>query len=279
MQKRSKSAIIRTPNFPCDSPGYFYSMLMLYVPHRSSNEFDITVARDMFLEKVRYGHIDREHLTNDNLIHEIETAVESLRMLENDILDTDNNMNSNNHDDTELDMFANNFNENCTSAHSGGTVITSDSNIVLGQNVTYLHNLQTSSMSSDDITQLNIEQKSVFDYVMKNAHLKTQIHLFCTGPGGTGKSFLIRLITKHLCQNFAMQHGTRPVLLAGPTGICSRNIQGITLHSLLKLPIDSGRRSYRSLGNQALNELRQKFSAVSHLIIDEISMVSSQMLS
>ena len=279
MQKRSKAAVIRTPNFPRDSPAYFYSMLMLFVPHRSSDEFDINIAKDMFVEKVTHGYIDREHLDNENLIHQIETDIESLRTLEDNLLDINNDMSTESYDDIQLDMFANNCNENCTSASSDELIGVSNMSIVMPENVTYLHYLETSSTSCANVTQLNTEQKSVFDYVMNNAHLRKQIHLFYTGPGGTGKSFLIRMITQHLCQKFARQHGTKPVLLVGPTGICSRNIHGVTLHSLLKLPIDTGRRSHRALGSQALNELRHRFAAVSHLIIDEISMVSSQMLS
>ena len=96
----------------------------------------------------------------------------------------------------------------------------------------------------------------VFDFVMKNAQNRNPIHLFCTGPGGVGKSYLIHCITQNLCKKYPRQHGVKPVLLAGPTGICSRNINGVTLHSLLKLSVDSGKRmSYQALGSLALKQL------------------------
>ena len=238
MKKRTKAAVIRTTKFSRGSPEYFYSMLMLCMPHRSSDEINISTAKDIFLERIVNGHIDYEHLQSENLVHEIETAVESLRNLENDSCTVDSN--ENNENIIQHDMFANTFNENYTSHNCDRVTTESSSDMVtLENNSTYLHSLQTSINSGADKTQLNEEQKSVFDYVMKNARAQKQIHVFCTGPGGTGKSFLIRCITQHLCLKYARQHGVRPVVLAGPTGICSKNINGVTLHSLLKLPIDS----------------------------------------
>ena len=164
--------------------------------------------------------------------------MESLRNLEDNSGGIDSN--ENNDDIIQHDMFANTFDEDYISCIDHQVTTESSSlTVTLENNGTYLHSLQTSSNSDVDVSQLNVEQKSVFDYVMKNAHAQKQIHLFCTGPGGTGKSFLICCITQHLCLKYAKQHGIKPVVLAGPTGICSKNIHGVTLHSLLKLPIDS----------------------------------------
>ena len=188
-------------------------------------------------------------------------------------------MDSDDDNEVEIDMFSNNVNE--TSYMEGQFEhfeIRSSDMLTVDTDTTYLHNLETGCNNGADITQLNTEQKVVFDYVMNNANVKKQVLVFCTGPGGTGKSFLIRCVTQHLCQTFAREQGIKPVLLAGLTGICSRNINGVTLHSLLKLPIDSGQRSYRALGSQAMNNLQNTFTGVTHLIIDEISMVSSQVL-
>ena len=274
MKKRTRAAVIRTCKFARASPEYFYSLLMLCMPHRSSDEISIQTAREVFFEKVTNGVIDMQHLQNENLIEEIEIAVQSLRELGNGDMDSDDD-----NEEVEIDMFTNNVNETFdTENQFDHSDIRSCDILTVDNNSTYLHNLEASCNNCVDITQLNIEQKVVFDYVMKNANIKKQVLVFCTGPGGTGKSFLIRCLTQHLCKSFAKQQGIRPVLLAGPTGICSKNINGVTLHSLLKLPIDSGRRSYRALGSQAMNNLRNTFTGVTHLIIDEISMVSSQVL-
>ena len=274
IMKRSQAAVVRTCKFPRGSAEYFYSLLMLSMPHRSSAEIDIKTAKDVFLEKIASGEIDMEHLTHEHLVQEIENAVESLRILEDDANNGDSDTDLSN--DVQVDVFNNEESED----YSSERYLQRSEISMLPNNNTYLHNLETScnTNSNYDMNQLNSEQRSVFDYIMKNVQLRKPICVFCTGPGGTGKSFLIHCITRHLCQNFAKQQGVKPVLLAGPTGICSQKINGVTLHSLLKLPIETVQRSYRALGNQALNELCNKFSGVTHLIIDEISMVSSEVL-
>ena len=84
MKKRTRAAVIRTCKFARGSPEYFYSLLMLCMPHRSSNEINVQTAKEVFFEKVTNGAIDIEHLQNENLVEEIEIAVQSLRLLNND---------------------------------------------------------------------------------------------------------------------------------------------------------------------------------------------------
>ena len=66
------------------------------------------------------------------------------------------------------------------------------------------------------------------------------------------------------------------VLLTAPTGVVSFNIQGMTLHSALLLP--TSQFSYQPLSQDKLNTLRTKLSNLQLLIIDEVSMVGSNML-
>src|SRR5438045_4166505 len=61
---------------------------------------------------------------------------------------------------------------------------------------------------------------------------------FVTGPGGTGKSFLLCAI-QHWCNN-----SCNPCLLLAPTGIEARNIDGNTIHSALSIYSEAG--SYRT---------------------------------
>jgi len=73
--------------------------------------------------------------------------------------------------------------------------------------------------------------------------------------------------------------GSNPVLVCGPTGMSARNIHGKTLHSALKLPVQHGSEpSYKELSSKTLQELRSLYRSVHTLVIDEISMVSSQTL-
>ena len=92
----------------------------------------------------------------------------------------------------------------------------------------------------------------------------TQGNLFLTGRAGTGKSTLLKKIVAAA--------GDRAVVLA-PTGIAAVNIGGQTLHSFFKFPP-------RLIEPTDVRRLRtaRLIKAVETLIIDEVSMVRSDML-
>ena len=82
------------------------------------------------------------------------------------------------------------------------------------------------------------------------------------------------------CETLRLSGEVKPdviVLLTAPTGdVASFNIQGMTLHSALLLP--TSKFSYQLLSQDKLNTLRTKLSNLQLLIIDEVSMVGSNML-
>jgi hypothetical protein len=96
------------------------------------------------------------------------------------------------------------------------------------------------------------------------------------GGAGTGKSF----VSKSMCDTFLRLIPGSVVLVAAPTGVAAFNVQGQTLHSLLKLSVDRDgkRQSMSELSTADLLFLRQIFRVCSLLLIDEISMVSSEVL-
>ena len=96
------------------------------------------------------------------------------------------------------------------------------------------------------------------------------------GPGGCGKSHFVRALVTTL------RDANVKVAIGAPTGCAAFLINGGTLHSLLKLPVDN--ESYGK-GNQyddvlpqgaALANLREFWRQVQVLVIDEISMISAQ---
>ncbi|KAI4879221.1 hypothetical protein NFI96_027864, partial [Prochilodus magdalenae] len=107
-----------------------------------------------------------------------------------------------------------------------------------------------------------------------------QFLYYVAGTAGTGKSHLIKSVyaeaTKILqrmpCVREEADISKPTVLLTAFTGCASHNINGKTLHALLKLP-RSLKPPYQGLGN-SLDEIRANFSNVQIMIIDEISMVS-----
>ena len=104
--------------------------------------------------------------------------------------------------------------------------------------------------------------------------------VFMSGPGGVGKSHVIRLIhsdtLKLLRLSGCIDPGDVTVLLTAPTGVAAFNISGMTLHAAFTLNI--GKFGYQPLSSEKLNTLRTKLSNLLLLIIDEVSMVGSNML-
>ena len=97
------------------------------------------------------------------------------------------------------------------------------------------------------------------------------------GWDGVGKSHVISLIRNDAVKFLRLSGQVQPedvvVLLTAPTGVAAFNIQGMTLHSALLL--GTTKFSSQPLTHDKLNTLRMKLA---NLIIDEISMVGSNML-
>ncbi|KJZ69841.1 hypothetical protein HIM_10769 [Hirsutella minnesotensis 3608] len=123
---------------------------------------------------------------------------------------------------------------------------------------------------------LNPEQRLVYDTVM--GHFLTQacsqLLLHVDGGGGTGKSYLINLLSAHL-QAASGGRGT-PVWRAAPTGVAGNQISGTTLHSLLHLPIN---KDFKPLSAIDKAQLQKKLRDIKYLIVDEKSMLGLRQLS
>ena len=138
------------------------------------------------------------------------------------------------------------------------------------------------------IRSFNKEQKKVFDFVHKWArdHVKYRssrrkkevqpVHLFITGGGGCGKSHLLRIIYQSITKTLMYNGGdpSKPrVLLLAPAGVAAINIDG-TIHSGLGINCNG---KFYPLKDKQKIILRNKFSEVRLIIIDEISMVSRKL--
>ena len=124
---------------------------------------------------------------------------------------------------------------------------------------------------------LNKEQRLVYDTIMGHSQNSNAppVLLHVDGGGGTGKSYMVNMLSSHLQQTYPGRKS--PILRAAPTGVASSQINGQTLHSLLRLPID---RNYRPLTEMpsVLSNLQRMFSGVKYLIIDEKSMLGLKTL-
>ena len=107
------------------------------------------------------------------------------------------------------------------------------------------------------ISNLNLDQLKVFKTVTRsikaqisdaadvNAHT---VRLFVSGCGGTGKSFLIKTI-----REWILNATNKGVAIVAPTGIAAVNINGMTIHRPLMLPVEHGKTpKYSPLSDDAL---------------------------
>jgi ATP-dependent exoDNAse (exonuclease V) alpha subunit len=108
--------------------------------------------------------------------------------------------------------------------------------------------------------QLSPEQLAVFETIEH-----TREHMFVTGRAGTGKSTILN----HLAWNTS-----KIIAVCAPTGVAALNVGGQTIHSLLRLP--TGVIADHELDQPT--ELKKMLAAIDTLVIDEISMVSADLM-
>jgi ATP-dependent DNA helicase PIF1 len=110
---------------------------------------------------------------------------------------------------------------------------------------------------------MNEEQRNVLE------HVKRGKNLLLTGAAGTGKSFTLKEIIK-VCRNIAV---------TSSTGISALTIGGRTLHSYLRIGL--GKKDpyqlYLNLKRKYPKDA-EKIAALQTLVIDEISMISAELL-
>jgi len=112
---------------------------------------------------------------------------------------------------------------------------------------------------------LNEEQQAVLDQVFERKNV------FCTGPGGTGKTFVIKELRRQL------EEKGKIVAVTSLTGTAAVLISGQTIHSWSGIGI--GTRSvddYFEFIRKCQPKVREAWRRTDVLIIDEISMMSDE---
>ena len=165
---------------------------------------------------------------------------------------------------------------------------------LLGEAKTAMHDVfDMNAITCNDFTleervaMLNADQRRIFKNV--KAHLLHQqchetrececdlkpLHMFVSGVGGTGKSFLIELIKAWVNSTWSLDCLT--CAIAAPTGLAAFNVGGITIHRLFQLPVEHEGKSatYWSLLKPSQKVMKNTLRHVKIFIIDEVSMVSS----
>ncbi len=116
-------------------------------------------------------------------------------------------------------------------------------------------------------------------YLIATSHISGEIsdplRLFLTGEGGTGKSEVIKLVVEYTILHFGKQKGFFGAAIAmGPTGSSSRNINGFTWHSVLKMSASSKRQRDLHPSLQTRQRIGKDIDGVKLIVIDEVSLLS-----
>ncbi len=141
----------------------------------------------------------------------------------------------------------------CISSNSGGQDSLSVSQL----------EMQFKELHIEEVN-LSEEQNYAFDLIKQGKNV------FITGSGGVGKSLLVREAVTYL-----KTVKQKEVVVLAPTGIAALNINGKTLHSWAGIGVP---RLYKDFGKVWGNDAKERIRRAEVVIIDEISMVSGELL-
>lgn len=147
-----------------------------------------------------------------------------------------------------------------------------------GENVNGGENIRVRVPEKIDAKSLTREQRDAAKIVLG----KERQNVFITGSAGTGKSHLL----KYLVQELKIQKKNpnnnneelRNVGIAAPTGVAAIIIGGSTLHSFFGIGLGTGNVTSLLKRVKNNNAAMDRIDEIDALIIDEVSMMSSELL-
>ncbi len=131
-------------------------------------------------------------------------------------------------------------------------------------------NATLNSQHTLDEFGLNPLQSTAYRMITEHSMCENppQLRMYIAGAGGTGKSRIIDAV-RHF---FNIQHQQNRLRVTSFTGVASRNVHGMTLHSALCLNKQNKKTDKRK------SELMAMWRKVDFLIIDEVSMIGCKLL-
>ena len=147
-----------------------------------------------------------------------------------------NVMHEQNHDSSQSDMAQIGHVKSQISSIDAIPAMQTTSFNILENNVSQSEKVKSGGRNIQKILSdysLNDLQSAVFKTIAQHSllHKPQQLQMFVGGPGGIGKSWVIDTLRKF----FHCQRQELRLCLASYTGVASKNIHGMTLHSLLGL--------------------------------------------
>ena len=282
-RKRTKAAVIKFPKFPIASEDYFYSVLVLLLPHQNEDELlkPYSSAKEAFVNKVNDKLLDTTvNFTYFSWLEDVENTMRRIRMCDEELQMSDgNDLNVVDHNHDDMDHLADLSDIlDITPASK-----LSDFNFTDTTDLQHMHSLTSAVMSNDQFVQniksLSKSQKCALLKIRNHFTTKQKepFHYFISGGAGVGKTFLTKMIVAYLQLFEPLIAHSSPVVICAPTGTAARTVGGETIHSLLSIPV-SDYLTYQNLFGISLNRLQSRFQNVHTIIIDEISMVSNAMM-
>nr|XP_039258260.1 uncharacterized protein LOC120334820 [Styela clava] len=304
MSKRRRECIIRfrKHNKETDFNNFCRAKLMLYLPWRSEERdllADHPTYSSYYLEiQDKLSAVESRYCNNvelvDSAVHKNSVSGPPLHLwgdlgMESDL--------SNQQDKSEGDtpyttMIREDLAANSAIIESVERVAVPKSDIGARYEIEKNRNVLSTSEYCNMIRCLNEKQRAIVFHhrkwckdaviaIKQNGSVEPY-RIFLSGPGGVGKSHVIKLIQHDTRRYFALSRTVDPndvtCLLCAPTGVAAFNIDGITIHSALLLTNRKASSGHDGISFEKLNTLRSHLGRLRVLIIDEISMVSSDML-
>ena len=295
-KRRKNHAIVRYPKYPVHSEEYYYSLLVLLLPHRSEEEIlsPYETAEDAFVNKRHLldTAIDFTYFSFtddvDNAMRRINHFRDEMRHQELEANDAAVGSSVTVHSSSEsvhdVDQITESDNIDCNNNKANGDNFESSIHEhLLTDDDDYIHHDIHCRMSLSDmetaLKSLTNCQRNVYKTVENHYQsmlTNPPLYMFISGAGGVGKSYIVNLIISYI-ERKAVFLGKLPVKVCAPTGTAARNIRGQTIHSLLKISLNLYS-DYKPVHPYTLQLLRLEFQGVHTIFIDEVSMVSDQML-
>ena len=260
---------IYDPNKPDEREAYFYSLLLLFVPFTDESELvgDGQTAEEAFNEHFR-DHSSMEH-HHESLQKMLQAQAKVRRINE-----------VRKEEEVPADEDA---------------AVEDEGIKIIGEAEAAMHDVHDMDYDTIDLLEriglLNEDHRRIFEQVVDHLHHQRRhetddckcrdlkpLHMFVSGVGGTGKSFLIETIRsqiKEIWKYHASDDTTCAV--AAPTGLAAYNVDGVMVHQLFQLPIEHEGKmvGYWSLSKVAQKVMRTNLCSLKLIMIDETSMLSS----
>lgn len=237
MRKRGRAAVIRYPTFSITTDDYYYSLLMLLLPHRDESNImrNYASAREAFL--AQYSMLNTSMILHKNFMVDVENAMRRIYLAEAEL------RSDGNHGDESYSIEMTSvepFSTPLSDVYSSNNISEND----LDVDIHHYHEISACRFSRSEFQAayggLTSCQKRALNYIHSffTEFTSKRLYLFITGGAGVGKSFLLKMIVAYLQINQPVISGVSPVKLCAPTGTAARNIDGSTIHSLLRIPVD-----------------------------------------